>query len=593
MFCPACAAANPAASARCRGCGGQIHRATARHGGATAPSAPRPAGADRPERSRTSPRLATSLLVVAPLLVLLGIGAGYRRAEQADLAAAYADAERAVAAGRYDEALAAYAVAGDHRDAAARRATVAADVAPHRAAYLLGVEALAAGRYDDAIAALLPLVGALPRYEDAPDLLAEARRQRTAELRRQADDATLRRDWLAAERALAELAATDPADAALAARLADLRRQHAPILFARDAALSVVGPDGADERLLAAGVPVTRPLWSPDRTRIAFVSVAQDQTNVPADLYVVGADGNGLRRLVGQVHPNAVPVWSPDGARLAYTSVAAFDLRQDRGLLGVHVVDLASGRDVDLTAPTGRHAMTPSWSPTGDQLAFVSRAIPDEPTVDSTNGPGEVYVLTLATGDAVDLTRNRIPDVVRVLWSPTADRLLVFGRTWDSSFGDTNATARLFRLDLPPGPGRATLTTIEADVLADTPGWSPAWAPDGEGFAYVVGDRTVVVRDRAGRETRIDVEPDLAGALTWAPGGEALLAVAATPREPSILLSFAPDAPGPPAPPTQTEAPIVYDTDWPTGTPQWAALNPAPVGPPAPPAASPEPVADH
>ena len=543
MFCTVCAAANPITAARCHGCGRRLRRSDAGARGGV-----RPTG-----------RIA-ALLVVAPILALLALGTGYRRAEQAELASWYARGAAAEAAGRYPEALDAFAAAAGYRDAAARRAGLAAALAPAQEGYLRGAHALGVGDHDAAIAALLPVVRQLPRYQDATDLLAEARRLRAADLLRRADAAEARRDWLAAERALAALQTTDPTDAALAARLAALRRHHAPLVLARDHALYLVGPDGADERLLTAEVPVTRPTWSPDRTRIAFVAGNPNDGRSAADLYVIGSDGAGLTKLTGEVHPNALPAWSPDGTRIAYTSVDRWNLRREQGLLTVHVVDVATGVDVDVTSATRRHAMTPTWAPTGDRLAFVSRRLPDTAALPSTGGPGDVYVLTPATGELADLTEGRVPGVLRVTWSPPGDRLLLYARSSAANAGTTGTDAQLFALDAHHGE----LTLLAADVEAVSIAWAPTWAPDGERVAYVNGTKTVVIREPNGRETRFDTAGSLSGALTWSPDGRALLAISADPRQPSAVIEFGETGP------FLSELPITYDADWPTGTPQWS-----------------------
>jgi Tol biopolymer transport system component len=49
------------------------------------------------------------------------------------------------------------------------------------------------------------------------------------------------------------------------------------------------------------------PAWSPDGSRLAFCG--------PGGIWVIGADGSGLRKLI----PNGTnPSWSPDGSRIAY-----------------------------------------------------------------------------------------------------------------------------------------------------------------------------------------------------------------------------------------------------------------------------------
>jgi Tol biopolymer transport system component len=549
-FCTACAAANPSAERRCRACG-EPRREISPGRAASRSVAPRPASG------------AGILLAIAPLLVLLAVVGAYRRAERAEQARHYAQAEVALAAGDPAAAIAAFGDAGDHRDAAARRAVLAADLAPVDDAFRRGRAALDAGRHDEAVAALETVVASVPAYAGAAEGLAEARRLRREGLLRRANDAEAARDWLAAEAALAALATSDPTDADLAERLAALRRAHAPLAVARDGALWLVGPDGADERLVTDAAPVTRPVWSPDRTRLAFVSPTAGDA-APAALFVVGADGRGLRRLSDAAHPSAVAAWSPDGARIAYTSVAAYDPATEDGLLAVHVVEVDSGRDQDLTGGTGRHAVAPAWAPGGDRLAVVSRPRLDRFGQDALDGPGDVLVFPAGGGAPVDLTTGRVPDVARAVWSPAGDRLLVFARPSRDRW-TTGAADRLFELD--PASGR--LDPVAADVDAASAAWAPAWAPDGARYAYVAGPAAVVVREADGRQTRIPTERALSGALTWAPGGAALLAAAADPRQPSVAIDLGPDGP------TVSDLPIPYDADWPTGTPQWSPVLPA------------------
>jgi TolB protein len=106
---------------------------------------------------------------------------------------------------------------------------------------------------------------------------------------------------------------------------------------------------------LAAGVP-DAPAWSPDGTRIAFVGVPSGRR---PDIYVMNADGSGLRNLTNTAAQDYSPAWSPDGTRIAYE----YGGSTDRGLqtLGDIYVMNADGSGVvrlaDDPAPVGR----PSW----------------------------------------------------------------------------------------------------------------------------------------------------------------------------------------------------------------------------------------
>ena len=91
--------------------------------------------------------------------------------------------------------------------------------------------------------------------------------------------------------------------------------------------------DGGEQRVAIGGsaesdvVPTlfTQPSWSPDGTRVAFAGQSrrdaeregtEDETD-RSDVYVVGADGGGLRRLTS-THDAGAPVWSPDGRAMVF-----------------------------------------------------------------------------------------------------------------------------------------------------------------------------------------------------------------------------------------------------------------------------------
>lgn len=72
--------------------------------------------------------------------------------------------------------------------------------------------------------------------------------------------------------------------------------------------LDVIAPDGSGRRTLARNAwgGFFSTTWSPDGNRIAFSSY------VKSDLYVVGADGTGLRRLTRTPKIDEIqPIWQP------------------------------------------------------------------------------------------------------------------------------------------------------------------------------------------------------------------------------------------------------------------------------------------
>lgn len=555
MFCIACAAPNPAAARHCRACGAALDG--------------RGGSGNRPPRDRRR-RRAIHLLSLVPLVALCvaGATAGVRyRGEQATLAAAYARAETAVAAGQFDLALVAYGDAAGYRDADTRREDVAATLAPYHAAYLDGIAALEAGEYDRAVAALAPIVRDLPAYGDAPLLLAEARERRTEDLAYEAEQAASRRDWLAAERYLATLLVEDPDNAALATRLADLRREHAPILFTRDHALYLVGPDADDERLVTADVLASMPVWSPDRTLIAFVGQRPQDLSGDNRLYVVAPDGTGLRNIAGFVDASRTPAWSPDGRTIAFTAQEPFDGPFGRAVFSVRTVDVVSGEIGDITSRRLRYASAPAWSQTGDHLAFVGLEKAIRPAEHPGAAGGEVYQFTVATEELVPLGRGRLPDATLVAWCPTDDRILVYGQRPATFRQEAQSTIRL--LDLPTDE----VTEIHAGDEMVMP---PVWSPDGSRFAFVEGANVVYVgRPDSRGETILNIRDPVSGDLAWSPDGSTLLAAAADPSEPSYFVQLGPNLG------QQEPFPLVYDPLPYTGPPQWSPMHPAPIPGPA------------
>jgi Tol biopolymer transport system component len=81
--------------------------------------------------------------------------------------------------------------------------------------------------------------------------------------------------------------------------------------------LSFVNPDNTGLREAVARLPGefggNSLVWSPDGSRLAFWMGDE----VPGQIYVIKADGSGLRRITPS-GDNRWPAWSPDGSRIAF-----------------------------------------------------------------------------------------------------------------------------------------------------------------------------------------------------------------------------------------------------------------------------------
>ncbi len=110
------------------------------------------------------------------------------------------------------------------------------------------------------------------------------------------------------------------------------------------------------------GVDIS-PVWNPKTgNEIAFVS---DRSGSP-QIYIMSADGTNVRRLIAEGSDASSPSWSPNGLLMAFNWRVT-----ETGTYDIYVVEIATGRIVQLTHDAGRNEH-PTWSPDGRHLVFES-----------------------------------------------------------------------------------------------------------------------------------------------------------------------------------------------------------------------------
>ncbi len=102
-----------------------------------------------------------------------------------------------------------------------------------------------------------------------------------------------------------------------------------------------------------------QPSWSPDGQTIAFLS-SRDGGN---ELYLVGAGGQGLKRVTHDLAPKGNPSFSPNGRRIAYV------VAEHKGPGQIYVVGADGRNRVRLTHHEEHHS-GPAWSPDGQVIAY-------------------------------------------------------------------------------------------------------------------------------------------------------------------------------------------------------------------------------
>ncbi len=234
----------------------------------------------------------------------------------------------------------------------------------------------------------------------------------------------------------------------------------------------VINADGTGAADLTATSEIDEfePAWSPDGTKIAYISDSFTRT-----LSVMNADGSGKTAVIDGA---SSPSWGPDGTKIAY-------LGTREGLPNaIMIADLVAGTQ---TVVTEAADMEPVWSPDGSKIAFVAvrpESYPDpaggepqigaqhEIVVVNADGTGEVIVSAGSVGSdhATYLEEDRAP-----AWSPDGS-MLVF-----MSQAQNPACCGPWQLWGVNADGSG-LTNLSADATVNDT--YPAWSPDGTSLVF-------------------------------------------------------------------------------------------------------------
>lgn len=201
-----------------------------------------------------------------------------------------------------------------------------------------------------------------------------------------------------------------------------------------------------------------QPSWSPDGSRLAFISPCErnQERYTTSSIWVLDVENLEPQPLTGGVGADYDPAWSPGGDRIAFTSDR--DVRPQ-----IFVMD-ADGDDQRNLSNVLTSESQPAWSPTDDLLLFVSFR---------SERPG-IWLMTDKGENSQRFSRTETEDT-HPHWSSDG-KVIVFER-------EVGGIPRLVTAAFADG-GKVTSTVCKEGARSGLPMAEPKWSPDGRWIVF-------------------------------------------------------------------------------------------------------------
>jgi Tol biopolymer transport system component len=279
----------------------------------------------------------------------------------------------------------------------------------------------------------------------------------------------------------------------------------------------VMNPDGSGKRRLVRHALLYHLYdlaWSPDRRKLLFAAHLARSAQ-PCDrggpcnkeIFVINADGSGLRRLTRNAGADLEPAWSPDGQKIAWTS-------KGHGTGTDVFVMNADGSDQQNLTPKPGNQRGPRWSPDGQAILFTAPP-PGPPKPRS--GAGwyhDVYAIKADGSGQRNLTHTPESGEGDPAWSPDEQHIaftrFVAGPPWEVGIVVMNAD----------GSGKHAVAVTHKVGDAQWTGATIGWSPDGRRIAFDDHDAIYLVNADGSELRRLAQN---AAFQSWSPDGRKLI----------------------------------------------------------------------
>ena len=189
-------------------------------------------------------------------------------------------------------------------------------------------------------------------------------------------------------------------------------------------------------------------------TRLLYVNEIRDSKLISTyKLMLADSDGANEKILLSSSEPIISPSWSPDGKKVAYVSF-------ETGMAKVFIQEISSGKR-EAVVSKDTQISSPSWSPDGKYLSLTLYQ----------DGNAEIYILRLRDRTLTRMT-NQFAIDTESSWSPKGNKILfTSGRS---------GSPQIYQLDLRKLNSKAKRVSFEGTYNAKA-----SYLPKEEGIIFV------------------------------------------------------------------------------------------------------------